>query len=383
MENEELIRKILILGDHKSGFIRAFASHLVPFHYEVHVFNPYLFALFNQSGEVIKKYKVPNKLFSMIPRVGYFLTLLMLKRIFKSFRIKYEICQIQYNLELYSGFIKTIKQAGKKLVVSIYGSDFYKRNSCQRKIQEKVYAEADAITFSTEETRDKFLEYYGSAYKERTRILRFGCVPLDLIDMLEREDLDESKRHLNIPIDALVVTCGYNASPRQEHLPVVTSIKKIKGKLPDKILFVFPLTYGSKQYIWDVESALKDAQIDHKIIKEYMSDEGVARLRRVTDIMINVQKSDQLSCSMQEHLYAGSVVLTGSWLPYRILHKMNAFMLQIDSIHTLGDKLLDVIRNLSLYKNKTHVNKEIIHQLGRWDINMKKWVQFFYSLISK
>lgn len=70
---------------------------------------------------------------------------------------------------------------------------------------------------------------------------------------------------LNIPKDRFIVVCGYNASPRQAHIPVIESIMKVKQNLPRNIIFVFPMTYGDADYVSDVEIELKKAGLDYKI----------------------------------------------------------------------------------------------------------------------
>ena len=107
----------------------------------------------------------------------------------------------------------------------------------------------------------------------------------------------------------------------------------------------------------------------------------MARLRKASDIMINVQDTDQLSCSMLEHMYARNIIITGSWLLYDILYQKGAYLIKVDSLQEVGEKLLDSIKNFSLHQRLLSPNAKIADEIDRWDRNIKEWSKFFMGLM--
>ena len=108
-----------------------------------------------------------------------------------------------------------------------------------------------------------------------------------------------------------------------------------------------------------------------------MNGSEIALIRKATDIMIQVQTTDQFSGSMQEHLYAQNVVITGSWLPYKAMKNEGIYFEEIRNIAEITDLLPEIIRNCSTYESKTHQNTEIISNLSRWENNIQAWSKLY------
>ena len=89
--------------------------------------------------------------------------------------------------------------------------------------------------------------------------------------------------------------------------------------------------------------------------------------------MLHVQKTDQLSSTMLEEMYAGSIVIAGKWLPYRSLHDMGMFFLDVDKIDDTVEALETVVPNLEAYRKKCEGNKEIIWRHSSWDELAVRW----------
>ena len=93
----------------------------------------------------------------------------------------------------------------------------------------------------------------------------------------------------------------------------------------------------------------------------------------ISDIMIHVQITDQLSSTMLEEMYANSVVIAGSWLPYRSLHEMGVYFLDVDSIPDVTGILEDVVRDIGFYRQKCEGNPQIVWDHSSWDKLAAKW----------
>jgi hypothetical protein len=96
--------------------------------------------------------------------------------------------------------------------------------------------------------------------------------------------------------------------------------------------------------------------------------------------MLQLQITDQFSGSMQEHLFARNVVITGSWLPYDTLKEKGSYFIEIDKVEDLNDVLPDVINNFSTYEQRTTNNPGVITELSSWGKNIKQWAEMYNSL---
>lgn len=60
--------KILILGDSKSVFVCTFIEKLQKYDFDVQIFDPYRFFLYDSNLKIVKKFNIPSKLLDKIPR---------------------------------------------------------------------------------------------------------------------------------------------------------------------------------------------------------------------------------------------------------------------------------------------------------------------------
>ena len=160
-------------------------------------------------------------------------------------------------------------------------------------------------------------------------------------------------------------------------MKLIECLKGIKQEIKDRVVFVFPMTYPSNrvEYINQVRQKLEKFRLPYVIITDFMDFRLMAQYAQISDIMIHVQTTDQLSSTMLEEMYAGSIVITGDWLPYKILHDRNLFFLDANSIQDAVNKMEDVISNIKIYKQKCVANKEIIWKYHSWDSLVSKWYE--------
>jgi len=372
--------RILFLGNKTSLFIKHSVYELNKKKIPIRVFDPYSLTLYDHEWRILRQFRSLPTVLDRFPKFGYIAKLCFLQHTYRKFKGQYDICHIHYNLKEYSGIPRTIRRIGRKLAVTIWGSDFYKRNDRDRRIQEKIYTRADRIIFANETVKKDFLDYYGHKFEKQCHILRFGLRPLDHIQKLLDEDIATSKKRLNISPDTLIITCGSCATPNQNHDKILQALLSVQKKLPSNVLCVFPLTYGHSEYRKKIIPLLNQAPFPTHILDNFLSEDNVARLRKMTDIVINVQETDQLSGAMTEHLYAGSVVLAGGWLPYDIWKEKGAFFLTVNRMEKLGDRIEEALMNLETYKTKAERNASIAFEIGSWTKNIPHWISLYHSL---
>lgn len=378
-------KKVLIIGDVNHTLIKEFVETMKN-NYE------YSIDILNLSGPYKRYDKYFDRLYSVSMPVSrgnkniistkmlYFSYWKIIKDIVDQLEF-YDVIHIHYLNPMYRYFIRDLRKKAGKLNITIWGSDYYRISEKQKKKNKKLFDISNTITFANEQMKRDFLFFYNS-YHDKVKICRFGLKTLEEVNKLEKSLNIELKKKCflekyNIPEKKYVVTCGYNASSGQQHEKIIESLGEIPEKFLQDILFLFPLAYGDEVYRDEVINLLNNSKINYKVLTEYFENEETALLRSISDIMINVQISDQFSGSMQEALYAGNILINGSWLPYDIFKHEGGYFLEIDSLKELSGKIEYCIENIITLKDKTRNNKSVIWKLSSWENNKKDWYDVY------
>lgn len=293
---------------------------------------------------------------------------------------QYDIIHIHFLTPFYGEVAEQIRSKCKKLIITIWGSDFYRTTTEQKEQQRKLVDKADVITFDNDVTMEDFAKYYDIRNKGKLSINRFGLTALEYIRDLENTDSNQIKAEYNIPENSIVITCGYNANPAHNHLEIIKSIKQIKNKLPKNIYYIFPMTYSRDEKYCDiVKEELSKSGLKYIVLEEFMNFAQMAKLTKVTDIMIQLQTTDTLSATMQEHMYHGNVVITGSWLPYKPLKEIGTYFLEVSSINKIGAKLANVLKDFSIIKQRCKKNRRKIWDFSSWNNTVGSWIDLYYK----
>lgn len=296
----------------------------------------------------------------------------------------YDIIHIHYLQPDYSYIVNGLKNKCDVLVTTIWGSDFYRTSNEEKQVQKDLIDKCDIITFDNEITMDEFISYYGEYLKSKCTINRFGLTALEYINKLDNSNKNDIKEMLGIPEKSIVVQCGYNAKPEHNHLSMIDSIVSVKDKLPQNMFYVFPMTYGKEEnYFRQVKNKLENSGINYMIIEDFMQFEDIANLTKCTDIMVHLQTTDTLSATMQEHLYNGNIIITGSWLPYKPFKDIGTYFIEIPCVENLGGSLVDVVNNLEEKKIRSLINKKVIWEFSSWEATAQKWIENYEVSMEK
>jgi glycosyltransferase involved in cell wall biosynthesis len=317
-----------------------------------------------------------------VPQLGKLYKLAVTKKKIRSLK-KFDICHI-HNVRPILGLISDdIRNQCKRLIASIYGSEFYQTSYYDKKLQENIYEQADKITFTNPMTIDDFLSFYNNKYRGKCSHLNYGSTILDKINMLDKTTQLQCRKKLGLPENSIIVTCGSNGNKLNQHYDIIQSITSPYLQLPSNIYFVFPMTYGcTEDYRRFVRSELEKTGLNYKLFARFLSDEDIAYLRKASDILIFVPQSDQFSAAMQEHLYAGNIVITGKWLPYNSFEEKGIHLIRVDSVGEMGIKLAYAIENLNNLQDCGTPIKNIIWELSSWEVNITKWIKFYNELLA-
>lgn len=287
----------------------------------------------------------------------------------------YDAMQFLWIENIWTYFAELIRSKTKQLNLNVGGSEFYRTENEDRDYKRKLIAIADKVTAETEGTVQDFASYYDRDVQDKMGLLPFGIEVLDYIKLCDKQDRNELKRKYHILVGKIVITCGHNAGEAHQHKDIIDALEKLSEPIKQKVVCVFPMTYpnGREKYISEVDDRLNESGLEYLILTDFMDFQSMAEYALISDIMIHVQTTDQLSSTMLEEMYAGSVVIAGSWLPYQSLHEMGIYFLDVDTIPNVTAVLEDVVTNIESYKKKCIGNSEIVWKHSSWDELAPKW----------
>ena len=293
----------------------------------------------------------------------------------------YDIVNIHSMSPVIVMFWNDIKKVADKKVITFWGSDFYRASNKQKDSYVTILDECDHITFTSQSMMEIFLKYY-KHYFNKCSVVSFGLQTLDNIKDNFPINKAQEKEYFSIN-NKITITIGYSAEERHRHLEIINQFISLSQEIQDNCMLLLPMTTGGEKYRNNIEDILKKHKINYKVFKEYLSYEDNAKLKIASDIMINVQKTDQFSGSMQEALFAQNLVITGSWLPYKIIDDLNVFILKVDDIESLSGTIKEAIELLDYKTNRLEKNTEIIWNLSNWTKQEKLWVELLEKVNEK
>jgi len=287
----------------------------------------------------------------------------------------YDVMQLLWIEREWVYFRHLIRNRTKKLNLNVGGSDFYRAGMSELEHKRSLIEAADNITAETPGTIGSFIDYYGLAVNEKMGLLPFGIEVLDFINRNRNTSIINMKKRFKVPEDKIIVTCGHNANGIHQHLKIIDALVQMPEEIKEKIICIFPMTYPEEQiaYIDKVRSKLANSGLEYIILTDFMDFQSMAEYALISDIMIHVQTTDQLSSTMLEEMYAGSVVIAGSWLPYQSLHEMGIYFLDVDEVADITNTVADAVMNINEYKQRCEGNPEIIWNHSSWDSLAPKW----------
>lgn len=260
--------------------------------------------------KVIKLVKEYLKIF-LHRNITFFITTFLRYKSIKKFDsfADYDIIHFHYiTQDIDTNFYFALKNFSGKVIFSYHGSDIL---SLIYPCIKKCLKRATYITFGSLKLKEKFVHIYGNKYNKKLLMCYFGISMYNIIDKFDKITDYKINKKINIAI-------GYNSNKHQNHIEVLRAIKKIDLQFHNKIHLHLQFSYGNidKEYFNHIYKILNESNISYTIIHVYQKDFEVSRLRNEVDIFINAQKSDSLSASMLEYIYANCIVINASWLKY-------------------------------------------------------------------
>ncbi len=287
---------------------------------------------------------------------------------------QYDVFQMLWIENIWVYFRKLIREKCTRMNLCIGGSDLYRAREAELVYKKALIDMADKVSAETDETIAAFLKVYPSV-ESKIRWVNFGIETLEYMNQDCFAKVQEKKKSMNIADGRRVVLCGYNAGKAHQHLEMIRALDRLDISVKKEIVLVFLMTYpnNKEDYIARVKQELDKCGIDYQIVTEYMNTQEMAEIEMMSDVLITVQKTDQLSSTMLETMYAGKVIIAGSWLPYGNLREKGLCFWSVDAIDHLAETVSEIIVNYPAYSERCLVNRNIIYTLSSWNEAADRW----------
>lgn len=367
------MKKILIVGDANSVFVKDFIHQYCVRNCQIDLLS------FTNNDNISGVQNIYTYGGEFVNRTLTHLNLhFQLFSIIKKLDSTYDAIIIHFVSYYLGPHIKQLQKKSKNLIAVVWGSDYYRVNSkIKLRLQDRIYSAADSIVFTNPKTKEQFLLSKDNVSPTKCHVASFGLPVLDEIDKLKNTEAEYKEwcEKFNLPDNKLKVLVGYNANLAHNQILAIDEISKLRGDVLDSIHLVFPLAYGDKDSKKVILTALSEKVIKNfTILEEFYNFEDTAKLRIVTDILINIQPSDQFSGSMQETLYAGNTVIAGDWLPYEEIIDNGANIYSIITPEAIGDAITTLVDDPDRLKPKQLKSiKDYISKRSSWSINLVLW----------
>lgn len=296
---------------------------------------------------------------------------------FKRIHSHYDIIHIHLAKTQYNFILPFIKLKSKKLIVSIWGSEFYRASKWKKLLLSPIYSMADSIHCTNENLKISLVKENKIPEGKITVIPMF----LEILKKLEPllSDNMNFKDELGWNKNKVQITLGYNYNSGQQHKEIIGILNSsFLSDYSEKIEFVLPLTYGNsmtyREEILNIASILPCKTFT---FTTFLSESDVAKIRIANEIFLNLQITDQYSGSFVESLYAGNIVITGSWLPYQNLKNAGVFFIEINKIDDLPNCLKNILNDFEFFKEKSKKNTEILKKMFDSKYILKQWLDYY------
>lgn len=275
--------------------------------------------------------------------------------------------------------IPFIHSKTSRIFVTVYGRSTY-TNIIKRMLFSCVFKYIDAFTFTNESTLNEFWRINYKIDKKKLYLLM-----LPLINLVDFKNSEEKKERFvkkyKISKEKIRISCSSTSSVYDQHFDIVDSLKSINSKNNVQLLFL--LTYGGTE-----NERLKIIKYIHKnlngydyvIFDRFLTNEELIIYRELTNIYINMRRTDQIAAAIIESLFKGSLLITPSWLNYSMLTKLGVKLFEISGFEELPSKIDEIVDNYSqLVSEYLQSNSSIVSKHYGLQVILKKWEMFYNS----
>lgn len=283
---------------------------------------------------------------------------------------------LPFNVESY---VNIAHKHSTPIMLTPLGSDVLRVNkrylpSINRAFDKAEYVSANFITGFCSKVKEKF-----QITENKMVNLGYGSETLSaMLEMKGKYTREQYAAMLNLPESSFYICCGYTASIAQRHSVMIDAVNKNRHLLPKDYCLLIPLSYGpaKEQLKEELSNQCESLGLNYFLITDYLSNEQVAALRYVSDLMFHIQPTDAYNSSLQEFLLGETMVINGKWLDYPSLERHGYPYYICDSLEALSECLNKVLT--SQYQ-KPLLHQEIQEEIisNSWICKIQNWILFY------
>ena len=253
------------------------------------------------------------------------------------------------------------------VVASFLGSDILLNEVDTKIFQRKKFwiDKAKRITISSVKMRHIFQMKYGVR----------NLPKLTNVLYLQRDELYNQIDNLTgASSDKIRIAIGYNGYQAQNHLEILTELGLLDVEMKNEISLFFYFQYGgSTSYKQEVIAKAEQLSIPFVVQNNVMSIVELAQTKKNIDIQIITPDSDAFCGAVSESLFTGSILLTGSWLPYERYNDNGVYYETIDSFQEISAKLESIIQNFESLSIQASTNRNKVLATLDTKLNLGIW----------
>jgi len=269
-----------------------------------------------------------------------------------------------------------------KYVCSIFGSDFYwDMQSLNKKIIKKyVLDRCDVITFNSIQMEKDLINTFPNLDLNKIKPIIWG-VDYDLFNNADIKELIKKKTDLNINDEKIILSFrGFNHIYNQDiifkSIPLILESDR-------NVKFIFILGNTKLKTINDMVSFLKEKDVMENVIfiERFVSHRELSNFLNLSDIVINIPKTDQFALSLLETMSSHSIPVISNLQVYKdiLINNENAVFLNEINENELAEKILYVIDNYkNLFNKITKSNNIIVREKFDFKSQTEKIIDLYY-----
>ena len=299
--------------------------------------------------------------------------------------VKFDIINIHFTQYYMCFVMRYLRKMSKAIILTPWGSDILRVHSKFKLILlKRAYRKADLVTVGPRGPIGNIISNVFKVDKNRMIPLAWGSETIDYInDHLDSISQREAQRRLGLD-NKYIITCGYNAFPEQRHMDIIDAVEKVKSILPNNIVLLFPVTYGTEsrkgEYIGVLKRRCQELNLPAVFYEHYLSVEDTYLLRRASDMFIHVQTTDAGNSTIMEYCICGSKIIHGSWLHYKWLDYPPLFYYPVKKMEDLPTTISE-----AYFSEPPLLPKEVVSIIRNrgWKQKMVAWNAAFVSCLSE
>lgn len=291
---------------------------------------------------------------------------------------KYEVIDFHSYYPSYYNFLMCYCQRkGIKFDITLWGSDLMRADSKRKELMKYGFNHCYRLKL-TESLLDLLKASYGDVYTEKSRIVYFGNSDIPVIDGINDAELYNIQLRLYGDVsNKRLVVFGYNGMMSQNHIMLIKSLDSLSDSEKNSIHIVLPMTYGAtNDYLNQIKMEMDKSSVSYTILSHFLDPKEVAVVRKSAQIVVNVQTTDALAGSLQDHLYCGNVCIFGEWLNYAPYVNNGIFYIKT-SMSKIATHLQEVLHNYHSYQSLCKDNSSKIKRLFSWESIINRQVEVY------